>query len=424
MFARSPKLREFLLYICENTLADRLERVREQQIGCEVFGRRPDYNMSGDSIVRVEARELRRRLELYFNTDGRDEPTVIVLPKGAYVPSFVPRETVVGNGKCAQDRPLPRPAIISLKRPIRWRAFVVGALAVLLLLESAVLLIVLSRGTAVERDPVASSSSAYRFYIDLLGPMAADRRAETLIVLSNPRVLVFFGSNSAEVAGIPSGRIVPVPPQLAKPLAPAANRGFESLPYHFLRLTEDSYTGMGEAIAAFRVGRMMEAIGRPVRLTQGRFLNWDSARKQHLVVLGSPNLSDWTNRNVLTGNFSFTAQGVHNASPRAGEPANYAAVRDAVTGQILEDYGLVWMSTSSSGSRLLVLAGCTSGGTGGAAEYFADPQKMRASYEKIRLSTRRGEVPANWQVLLRVKVRDGIAVDATHVTHRIVEGTH
>jgi hypothetical protein len=58
----------------------------------EVFGRPSDYNPSEDNIVRAEARELRKRLDIYFLTEGRGEPVRIRIPKGSYVPCFEPRE--------------------------------------------------------------------------------------------------------------------------------------------------------------------------------------------------------------------------------------------------------------------------------------------------------------------------------------------
>ena len=73
-------------------LLGRLENVREQPIGTRVFGRAPDYNLNEDNIVRVEARELRKRLETYFAGEGRNEPLLIEVPKGAYVPVFKLRE--------------------------------------------------------------------------------------------------------------------------------------------------------------------------------------------------------------------------------------------------------------------------------------------------------------------------------------------
>ena len=93
-FSKGPKLRAFLLYVCENSLLGKPENLTAQLIGSRVFGRDPDYVPSEDNIVRVEARELRKRLTTYFAAEGRDEPVVIEIPKGSYSPVFLPREQI------------------------------------------------------------------------------------------------------------------------------------------------------------------------------------------------------------------------------------------------------------------------------------------------------------------------------------------
>ncbi|HEY1214609.1 MAG TPA: hypothetical protein VGE93_13345, partial [Bryobacteraceae bacterium] len=89
-FQRSRRLRELLRYICEHGLQNRPEELREQLIGYRVLGRQPDYNPAEDNIVRVEVRMLRKRLEEYFSSIGKEEPVVITIPKGSYMPSFQP----------------------------------------------------------------------------------------------------------------------------------------------------------------------------------------------------------------------------------------------------------------------------------------------------------------------------------------------
>ncbi len=66
----------------------RESELKESAIGVEVFGRTPVYDPKVDSIVRTEAVRLRARLSKYYATDGRNDPLVIDLPKGAYVPRF------------------------------------------------------------------------------------------------------------------------------------------------------------------------------------------------------------------------------------------------------------------------------------------------------------------------------------------------
>jgi hypothetical protein len=84
---RSARSREFLHYIGERALAG-ANYVSEQEIGIEVFGRSRDYDTSIDNIVRVNATHLRKRIEVYFATEGTTEPLIVQLPRGSYLPVF------------------------------------------------------------------------------------------------------------------------------------------------------------------------------------------------------------------------------------------------------------------------------------------------------------------------------------------------
>jgi hypothetical protein len=96
LFRKSPRLREFLLYVAKHTLEDRLSEVREQVIAERIFNRKPEQS-GQDSIVRAEARNLRKRLELYFVTEGCNEPVIIVMPRGGYSLAFVSRSSRVSS---------------------------------------------------------------------------------------------------------------------------------------------------------------------------------------------------------------------------------------------------------------------------------------------------------------------------------------
>jgi hypothetical protein len=87
-FKKTARLRAFLTYVSECRLRNEPDLATEQQIGVRVFGCAPNYDSSENNIVRSQARQLRLKLESYFANEGRDEPEVIVIPKGAYVPEF------------------------------------------------------------------------------------------------------------------------------------------------------------------------------------------------------------------------------------------------------------------------------------------------------------------------------------------------
>lgn len=90
-FAQSDRIKSFLGFVVAETLAGRGDRLKEFTIATEVFERDESFDPQTNTIVRVEAGRLRRRLERYYLTDGRADTVRIDLPKGSYVPLF--RET-------------------------------------------------------------------------------------------------------------------------------------------------------------------------------------------------------------------------------------------------------------------------------------------------------------------------------------------
>ncbi len=90
-FAGSNRLQLFLRHVTEQALAGQAERLKGYSIGLEVFGKDPSFDAQADSLVRVEAGRLRKKLEQYYLEEGADDPVEIRLPKGGYAPSFHPK---------------------------------------------------------------------------------------------------------------------------------------------------------------------------------------------------------------------------------------------------------------------------------------------------------------------------------------------
>lgn len=88
-FRSSPQLTAFLTFVVAETLAGRGERIKGYTIAVEALGRDASFDPQIDPIVRVEATRLRRALERYYATAGRQDPVVIRMERGSYVPAFV-----------------------------------------------------------------------------------------------------------------------------------------------------------------------------------------------------------------------------------------------------------------------------------------------------------------------------------------------
>jgi adenylate cyclase len=102
-FAASPRHRRFLTYIVDETLAGRADRLKAYNIAISAFDRDESFDPQQDSIVRIEAGRLRRALDHFYLTEGRDHEIHIVVPKGSYVPQF--RSLADQGGEGAQEQP-------------------------------------------------------------------------------------------------------------------------------------------------------------------------------------------------------------------------------------------------------------------------------------------------------------------------------
>lgn len=91
-FIRSKRLGRFLRFTVEQCLEGRQNALKEYLVGVEVFNKMETFDPRIDSIVRVEARRLRSKLERYYQTEGRDDEVVIQFRKGSYVPQLMTRE--------------------------------------------------------------------------------------------------------------------------------------------------------------------------------------------------------------------------------------------------------------------------------------------------------------------------------------------
>jgi TolB-like protein len=91
VFANTGRLARLLRYVVERSLAGEGDQLKEYVLGLEVFDRGEQYDPRLDSIVRVEARRLRSKLDDYYRDGGRSDRVVITIPRGTYAPIFALR---------------------------------------------------------------------------------------------------------------------------------------------------------------------------------------------------------------------------------------------------------------------------------------------------------------------------------------------
>ena len=88
LFTQAERLARFLSYIVDAELNGETDKLNQNTLAIDVFGRGADFDPTADSIVRVEAGRLRAKLREYYEIVDTDDGIRIELPKGSYVPLF------------------------------------------------------------------------------------------------------------------------------------------------------------------------------------------------------------------------------------------------------------------------------------------------------------------------------------------------
>jgi hypothetical protein len=339
---------------------------------------------------------------------------IIEIPKGSYAPVFLARElaendsTLTGTVHTRRDAAGP------------YRKWIIPLLTgALVLAIGCIIWQSVSSPYRRQQDvfltglhqSVSPSSLNFSVYDDLLGPLGLNPRRDALLVLSNPWIMTYYVTDSGKDKIDSADISIPVPNELKSAVAPVLRPTDRNHQFEFFHLTHQGYTGIGEAVAAFQVGRLMDLLGRRVHLTQGRFLNWDHVDKQDLILLGGPQSNDWSYEKDAKSNFGISNDGIVNSKPLTGEQPVYRS--DPTT-----DYALVEKLTTPYNFETVLLAGVSSAGTAAAGEFLANPKKMSALYETLRGAAGRKNFPPDWEVLIKVTVRDGLPLESSVVAIR------
>jgi hypothetical protein len=125
IFARSPILVQMLKYVCEKRFQSESSQIKEYNVAVEALGRPANFDQSRDSIVRVEAHRLRKRLQEYYSGAGASHDIQIVITPGNYAPQFIRRSDAAPP--LAEDVRTDEPEILMSAARIRsWQPLRLG----------------------------------------------------------------------------------------------------------------------------------------------------------------------------------------------------------------------------------------------------------------------------------------------------------
>ena len=88
IFIRSKKLRRLLSYLINQTLSGKTAGLKEYTIAREAFEMHKEFDPLENSLVRVTAANLRKKLNEYYSSEGINDRVRITFKTGSYIPSI------------------------------------------------------------------------------------------------------------------------------------------------------------------------------------------------------------------------------------------------------------------------------------------------------------------------------------------------
>ena len=403
VFRRSLRSRELLLFICERALQDRRADLREQHIGCGVFGRKPNYSPGEDNIVRVEMRQLRRRLEEYFASEGKDEPFVIVVPKGTYVPVFEPRAATPVNPVTEH------PPLISEPRP-EWRRWLQPA-AIVALATCCLWMWQAGHASAHKNTAVAEAAGQR----DVLWPLLFNGTQQTFVVCADSALVV------AETV---LGRAVSLEDYLSRAyLAEVAKRSSGN-PAFLPNLSIWQFTDIADTRLVQRFSRLNGEYSNKVTVESARNAHLQDFKNGNIILLGSVRSTPWVHLfdSILNFQIEYDAASqmtvVRDRLSRAGEPAIYRSAKPGSSGEAYSVLALV--PNLRHTGNVLIIAGTIAESTEATGEFITNPNTSSAFTAGL-IKRNKGRLPY-FEALLKLELVDGVARNPEVAAVRILPG--
>lgn len=405
-FAKSALLSKFLLYVCDRALSGRVDEISEHQIGVHVFVRKPGYNSSEDNIVRNYARQLRRRLEHYFEEEGRSESLRISIPVGKYVPVFSanhPPEPIPMREQVV-DEPAPLAVAdssrIAALNPPRHRARLY-ALCVLfsLLVCGGFTWRTLRRVHSVQGDPYHQ-----------LWTQVFDKEHQTFLVPSDDGIVMFQNLTGHTVH-----------------LSEYINRDYLSMKNSFkidaqnmADLDAQRYTSVTDLDAVLRYSRV-DAVN-PTRFVvrYARELHMEDLKDSNAILMGSTFSNPWVELFQKSLNFEFNYEPRPNASviinkhPVQGELPIYT--NDAVQPSHRTYAVVALVPNLNNTGWVLIVEGMTMAGTQAATDVLFNRDEMLPVLEKAEAG---GGTLRPFELLIETRSFGSNAPQASIIASRI-----
>ncbi len=393
-FTRSTLLTHFLLYVCDRKLQGREDEVTEHQIGVHALGRPANYHPGEDNIVRNYARMLRKRLEEFFENEGKRERMRIVIPRGQYLPIFEPVSEPVQR----TDEPAPGqdPAPESAREEIP---------------------AVRAETRAVEAEPSAPQRlNRRRFLISAsmaaalasLGWFGFHKTAESLpsrlfhrfwtqLFNAHRECFVVTGDSGLVQLERMTGQDIPLNKYVNGTLSSDLHELTDASPLakaYFDAGMLPHYTSTTDLNIAIALDRLAMSLHATPKIRNARDMQMDEVKHSNCIFIGGPRANPWIQLFEPRTNFEMkfypaaspdhAPQSIWNKQPKPGEQGEY--VNSSNTSPFTTYTIVSFLPGIDDAGWVLLLRGQSLSGTSAAGHFVTDQSALAPVLNRARKS--------------------------------------
>ncbi len=382
-FRSAARSKQFLQYVVEHQLDGHSEALKERTIGTEVYHRPPGYATGDDPVVRVQAGEVRRRLDQYNQTAPSDIQVRIELPLGSYSPVFHWTATT------SQAQPAPvagKPAKTAKTKSWWW--------------SIASLCIVASVVAAIAYTAVQRNSRQKTVFQQFWAPIFSTQQPALICLAKGVTYRPSEGLYDRFEKTHPGTYQTEVE-RFAVPLQMDPK---EKISWGDMELEEGYGVALGDVSAALKFSTLLGHLGKTNQVRIGPNYSFEDLRNSPAIVIGAFN-NRWTIDMLSNLRFAFVIDnGEYTIREQVPGGRAWVSVYSKAH-KLEEDYGIVArLLDSKTGQFTVAAAGLRDSGTEAAGELASNPEFLTAALHSA---------PTEWQnknleIILKTTLTDSI----------------
>jgi len=390
-FSRSGQLKRLLIYLHDATTSTDPAVWSETSIGVNAFGRK-DFNPKVDTIVRVEMRRLRQKLDEYYAQEGAGFPLRLRFERSTYRP-FVEKYV---------------PPVVELAPPLPlaptrfWTGVAVGA--------ASLALVVLAAGLIWW----AISASANRAPRELAQSPIWSGFRNTNVVLAIGTPLFFRSKDGFER-------------NFGANLSDDLSKADELLLHRPAYPVWNLWAPFDDVGGAVNLDRFLRTLHSTVTVTSARQISVGELAGKHTIIVGQPRYAPLMLDLLADQNFRpppYEAgqrfAGFINTQPNPGEPGkfpNFASTLMMQSDESNPDSALVTSIRLANGGEVLNVFGDRAQTAAFVARRLTDPAFVSELDHRVFNPSRPGY--QSTQIVLRVDYSHSVPTGLVYVTHRV-----